>query len=106
MIGLPSPMVGTRQLRDSLPIEQIQEACMPTPHYFRSETLVALAPWIASAAACVLALVLLSQFIDTLHGQIQRGQALRAGESTLDVRQSGVQDRVVDARTQLAGIQP
>lgn len=78
---------------------------MPARHYFRSGTFVALAPWIVSAAACVLAFVLLAQFIDTLHVQMQRGQALRSGQSTSVAAQSDADDRVADTRTQLAGMQ-
>lgn len=79
---------------------------MPAPHYFRSETLVALAPWAIASVACVLAFVLLAQFIDTLDAQMQRGQALRAGQSTSLVAQSDARRPDANDHTQLAGIQP
>lgn len=79
---------------------------MPAPHYFRAETLVALAPWAIASVACVLAFVLLAQFIDTLDFQMQRGQALRAGQSTSVVVHSDAPGHGAIDRTQLAGIQP
>lgn len=80
---------------------------MSETRYFRSDTLLALAPWIIATAACVLVFVLLSQFVDTLHGQMQRGQALRAGQSTSVASQSpGAERPIADDRTSLAGLQP
>lgn len=79
---------------------------MPARHYFRSGTLVAIAPWAIASVACVLAFVILAQFIDTLDVQMQRGQALRSGQSTPVVAKSDAPDRVGDDGTQLAGMQP
>ncbi len=79
---------------------------MPARSYFRSDTALALAPWILAAVACVLAFVLLAKFIDTLHMQMQRGQALRAGQSTTAVAQIGAQEHIAAASQNLAAIQP
>lgn len=79
---------------------------MPARHYFRFETVTALAPWAVASVACVLAFVLLTQFVDTLDFQMRRGQALRAGQSLSTVAQSTTPDRVGDERTQLASMQP
>ena len=37
-----------------------------------------IAPWISATAALLMAVVILSQFIDTLHVSIRRGEALRS----------------------------
>jgi hypothetical protein len=50
------------------------------PHL--SDAVHTIAPWIAATAACLLAAILLSQFIDTLHLSMQRGEALRAAMAT------------------------
>lgn len=42
------------------------------------QSLQSIAPWIGATAALLVALVLLVQFIDTLHLSIARGEALRA----------------------------
>lgn len=80
---------------------------MSEPRHFRSETFLALVPWIIASVACVLVFVLLAQFVDTLHGQMQRGQALRAGQSTSVATQSaGAGSHDAGGRMELASMQP
>ena len=80
---------------------------MPESRHSHSETLLALIPWIIASIACVLAFVLLAQFIDTLHEQMQRGQALRADQSASVATPSAAMERPVAAdRIELAGMQP
>lgn len=54
---------------------------MPTNRSPSQPPLLAIAPWIGATAALLVALVLLVQFIDTLHLSIARGEALRAAQS-------------------------
>lgn|GEM_PF-2405206 len=63
-----------------------------------SETLRAVAPWIGATMALLIAVVILSNFIDTLHVSIQRGQDLRAG-----VHASATADRNTDVHMADAG---
>ncbi len=71
---------------------------MSSSSYLRSDTAMTLVPWIVATASCVLSFVLLAQFIDTLHVQMQRGQALRAGQATTADAELGAQRRMADAR--------
>ena len=48
----------------------------PTPYL--PDALQSNAPWIAATAAILMAVVILSQFIDTLHVSIRRGEAFRS----------------------------
>ena len=51
---------------------------MSAPRPFLPDALHGIAPWIAATAALLMAVVILSQFIDTLHVSIRRGEALRS----------------------------
>ena len=53
---------------------------MSAPRPFLPDALHGIAPWIAATAALLMAVVILSQFIDTLHLSIQRGQELRSSQ--------------------------
>ena len=79
---------------------------MSSPSYFRSDTAITLAPWIVATAACVLAFVLLAHFIDTLHFQMQRGQALQARLSASTVTSLEIDRRVAGADPNLARTLP
>jgi hypothetical protein len=51
---------------------------MPAIRFQWQHSLRSIAPWIGATAALLVALVLMVQFIDTLHLSIARGEALRA----------------------------
>ena len=65
---------------------------MSAPRPYLPDALLSIAPWIAATAALLIAVVTLSQFIDTLHVSIRRGEALR---STFQVQSSHPPDAVV-----------
>ncbi|MCB2002937.1 MAG: hypothetical protein R3E92_19515 [Burkholderiaceae bacterium] len=54
---------------------------MPTTRPYWPQALRTIAPWISATIAVLAAAVLLSQFIDTLHLSIERGQALRKAQA-------------------------
>jgi hypothetical protein len=54
---------------------------MPANRLSRPQAWRTIAPWISASVAALTAAVLLSQFIDTLHVSIQRGEALRAAQA-------------------------
>ncbi len=99
-------MVCLCGLRESLAIQLNQESRMHAPSYFRSDTAIALAPWIIATAACIVSFVLLTQFIDTLHSQMQRGQALRARPSAPAIAQIDVPEPITDDGQKVARVQP
>jgi hypothetical protein len=68
-----------------------------------SETWRAVTPWIGATMALLIATVILSNFIDTLHVSIQRGQDLRAGiyTSATDDRNADIRLADVGTRKQL-----
>jgi hypothetical protein len=52
---------------------------MPSPdRTLWPESLRSIAPWIVATVACLLASIILSNFIATLHLSIERGEKLRA----------------------------
>ncbi|MCZ4316987.1 hypothetical protein O4H66_26595 [Comamonadaceae bacterium G21597-S1] len=54
---------------------------MPTTRPYWPQAMRTIAPWISATMAVLAAAVLLSQFIDTLHLSIERGQALRQAQA-------------------------
>ncbi len=65
---------------------------MSAPRPYLPDALKGMAPWIAATAALLMSVVILSQFIDTLHESIRRGEALR---STFQAQNSHVADAVI-----------
>ncbi len=54
---------------------------MPQTRPSWPQALRTIAPWISATVAVLAAAVLLSQFIDTLHLSIERGEALRRAQA-------------------------
>ncbi len=57
----------------------------------------AIAPWIGATVALLIAVVILSRFIDTLHVSIQHGQDLRAGIHATATTDSNTDVHMADA---------
>lgn len=70
---------------------------MPTTRARIPEALHTIVPWILSAAACLIALVILSSFIDTLHLSIRRGETLREVLAQQDATRSNATTQMADA---------
>jgi hypothetical protein len=60
------------------------KAIEPVPEAVRT-----IMPWVVATAACLLASVILSSFIDTLHLSIQRGEAMRKALALQDASRGG-----------------
>ncbi len=70
---------------------------MSAPRPFLPDALHGIAPWIAATAALLMAVVILSQFIDTLHLSIQRGQELRSSQYEPSTRDLNVVAHMADS---------
>ena len=70
---------------------------MPATRPFLPDALHGIAPWIAATAALVIAVIMLSQFIDTLHVSIQRGEALRSAQYQPDTRAADAVTHMADS---------
>ncbi len=72
---------------------------MPTTRDRVPEALHTIVPWILSAAACLIASVILSSFIDTLHLSIRRGESLRETLAQQDSTRSNATTQMADAHS-------
>ena len=81
----------------------MRKTVMPTTRDHLPEAARTILPWITAGAACLIALVLLSQFIDTLQLSIQQGEALRESLELQESARSKVTTQMADGR---AGQQP
>lgn len=76
----------------------MRETIMPTTRDRLPEALQTILPWIAAGAACLIAFVILSNFIDTLQLSIQRGEALRESLALQETTRSNVTTQLADSR--------
>ena len=72
---------------------------MSAPRPYLPDALQSIAPWIAATAALLVAIVILSQFIDTLHVSIQRGEALRSTFQAQNIRAAPALMHLADSAT-------
>ncbi len=72
---------------------------MSAPKPYLPDALQSIAPWIAATAALLVAIMILSQFIDTLHVSIRRGEALRSTFQAQNIRAAPAVIHLADSGT-------
>lgn len=75
---------------------------MPATHHtLWPETLRSIAPWVVATVACLLAAIILTHFIATLHLSMARGEQLRATLAASETTTAAAGARKPDAGRQL-----